>query len=50
VKVVFAQQLENVSLETLIRKQSSKDKGLIPGYIPESRIKKEEQAEKNKKW
>jgi hypothetical protein len=50
VKVVFAQQLENVSLETLIRKQSSKDKGLIPEYIPESRIKKEEKAEKTKKW
>ena len=50
VKVVFAQQLENVSLKTLIRKQSSKDKGLIPEYIPESRIKKEEKAEKTKKW
>lgn len=50
VKVVFAQQLENISLETLIRKQSSKDKGLIPEYIPESRIKKEEKAEKTKKW
>ncbi|MBP3254546.1 MAG: hypothetical protein J6M30_08585 [Bacteroidales bacterium] len=50
VKVVFAQQLENVSLETLIRKQSSKDKGLIPEYVPEIRIKKEEQAEKRKKW
>ena len=50
VKVVFAQQLANVSLETLIRKQSSKDKGLIPEYIPESRIKKEEKAEKTKKW
>ena len=50
VKVVFAQQLENVSLETLIRKQSSKDKGLIPEYIPESRIKKKEKAEKTKKW
>lgn len=50
VKVVFAQQLENVSLETLIRKQSSKDKGLIPEFIPESRIKKEEKAEKTKKW
>ena len=49
IKVVFAQQLENVSLETLIRKQSSKDKGLIPEYIPESRIKKEEKAEKTKK-
>ena len=50
IKVVFAQQLENVSLETLIRKQSSKDKGLIPEYIPDSRIKKKEQAEKNTKW
>lgn len=47
VKVVFAQQLENVSLETLIRKQSSKDKGLIPEYIPDSRVKKTERAERN---
>ena len=46
IKVVFAQQLGNVSLETLIRKQSSKDKGLIPEYIPESRIKKEEKEER----
>lgn len=46
VKVVFAQQLENVSLETLIRKQSSKDKGLIPEYIPELRKSKEEKAER----
>ena len=46
IKVVFAQQLENVSLETLIRKQSSKDKGLIPEYVPESRIKKEEKEER----
>ena len=46
IKVVFAHQLENVSLETLIRKQSSKDKGLIPEYIPESRIKKEEKEER----
>ena len=47
VKVVFAKQLENVSLETLIRKQSSKDKGLIPEYVPEIRIQKEKQAEAN---
>lgn len=45
VKVVFAKQLENVSLETLIRKQSSKDKGLIPEYVPEIRVQKEKQAE-----
>ena len=49
VKVVFAPQLENVSLETLIRKQTSKEKGLIPEYIPEVRIKKEEKAEKRAK-
>lgn len=47
VKVVFAKQLENVSLETLIRKQSSKDKGLIPEYVPEIRVQKEKQAEAN---
>jgi len=45
VKVVFAKQLANVSLETLIRKQSSKDKGLIPEYVPEIRVQKEKQAE-----
>jgi|GEM_PF-6431985 len=45
VKVVFAKQLANVSLDTLIRKQSCKDKGLIPEYVPEIRVQKEKQAE-----
>ena len=34
-------------METLIRKQSSKDKGLIPEYVPEIRVQKEKQAEAN---